>query len=116
MKHATYTGRCLALIERLLYAEDRDVQRAVSFAIRVAARGEVAPVRDFIARHAPPTDPAATWVLCDAMRSMSTKLLPAFAALLPLYKEWAADPSLDARSRRSVESAVRKLQTVQPAE
>jgi hypothetical protein len=101
------------MTERLLHAEDRDVQKAVSFAIRVAARGETAPVCDFLARHVPPEDPSATWVLCDAVRNMSKKHLPAFAALLPRYERWAVDPSLDARARRSVESAVRTLQTVE---
>jgi len=109
MKHPAYTARCLALIERLLSAKDRDVRKAVSFAVRVAARGEVAPVRDFLARHIPPADPAATWVLCDAVRSMTKKLLPEFTSLLPLYEQWAADPGLSYRYRRSVESAVKAL-------
>ncbi len=112
MKHAASTERCLALTERLLTAEDRDVRKAVSFAIRLAARGEVAPVRDFLARHVPPEDPAATWVLCDAVRKMSGKLLPAFGLLLPRYEAWAADPELGGRERRSVESAVRGLRGV----
>ena len=86
-----------------------DVKKAVSFAIRLCARGEVAPVRDFLARHVPPQDPAATWVLCDAVRSMAKKLLPEFASLLTLYEQWAADPALDKKDRRSVESAVKVL-------
>ncbi len=109
MKHAAHTEHCLALTERLLHAEDRDVRKAVSFAIRLAARGEVAPVREFLARHVPPEDPAATWVLCDAVRKMSKKLMPAFVPLLPRYEAWAADPALSGRHRRSVESAVRAL-------
>ena len=109
MKHARYTGRCLQLTERLLTAQDRDVRKAVSFAIRLAARGETAPVRDFLARHVPPDDPVATWVLCDVVRKMSKKLLPDFATLLPRYEAWEADPSLGPRDRRSVESAVRAL-------
>lgn len=109
MKHAAYTARCLALTEKLLHAQDTDVKKAVSFAIRLAARGHVEPVRDFLARHVPPQDPAATWVLCDATRKMSKKLLPAFKPLLPRYEGWAADPALAARERRSVESAVKAL-------
>ncbi len=109
MKQPGYTARCLELIGRLLHDEETDVKRAVSFAIRLAARGEVAPVRDFLAQHVPPEDPAATWVLCDAIRSMGKKLLPEFAPLLPRYEQWAADPSLSARDRRSVESAVKTL-------
>jgi 3-methyladenine DNA glycosylase AlkD len=109
MKHPTYTARCLALTGQLLLDEEVDVKKATSFAIRLAARGDVAPVRDFLARHVPPQDPAATWVLCDAIRSMAKKLLPEFAPLLPLYEEWAADPALNARDRRSVESALNTL-------
>jgi len=108
-KQPAYTAPCLELVERLLFDEDRDVRRAVSFAIRFAARGAIAPVCEFLARHVPPEDPAATWVLCDAIRSMTRKLLPGFASLLPLYEQWAADPTLSARDRRSVESAVNTL-------
>jgi len=113
MKRPAYTARCLELIERLLFDEETDVKKAVSFAIRLAARGQVVPVRDFLGRHVPPENPAATWVLCDAVRSMARKLLPEFAPLLPLYERWAADPALAARERRSVESAVRALRSVQ---
>jgi len=110
MKHPAYTTQCLKLTERLLLDEEADVRKAVSFAIRLAARGEMDPVRDFLARHVPPEDPASTWVLCDAIRSMTTKFLPEFLELLPLYQQWAEDPSLSARDRRSVESAVKALQ------
>jgi 3-methyladenine DNA glycosylase AlkD len=109
MKHAAYTARCLALCEGLLFDEEVDVKRAVSFAIRLSARGEVEPVRDLLARHVPPADAAATWVLCDAMRSMTKRFLPAFVSLLPRYERWAADPALSARERRSVESAIKTL-------
>jgi 3-methyladenine DNA glycosylase AlkD len=113
MKHPAYTARCLELAEGLLLDEDVDVRKATSFAIRLAARGEPAPVRDFLARHVPPQDPAATWVLCDAIRRLTKKLLPQFAPLLPRYEQWAADPALSARERRSVESAVKILQSAQ---
>jgi 3-methyladenine DNA glycosylase AlkD len=113
MKHPAYTTRCLELAERLLLDGDVDVKKAVSFAVRLAARGEVGLVRDFLARHVPPKDPIATWVLCDAVRSMTKKFLPGFASLIPLYEQWAADPALSARDRRSVESAVKTLRSVQ---
>jgi 3-methyladenine DNA glycosylase AlkD len=109
MKHPGYTTQCLALVERLLLDEEVDVKKAVSFAIRLSARGEVAPVRDFLARNVP-ADPAATWVLCDAIRSMTKKFLPEFASLLPLYEEWATDPVPGTRDRRSIESAIKTLQ------
>jgi 3-methyladenine DNA glycosylase AlkD len=112
IKHPAYATRCLELTERLLLDEDVDVKKAVSFAIRLVARGEIEPVRDFLARHVPPENPAATWVLCDAVRSMTKKFLPEFVSLLPLYKQWAADPTLSAKDRRSVESAVKTLRQV----
>lgn len=113
MKHPAYTARCLELTERLLLDEEVDVKKGVSFAIRLAARGEVEPVRDFLARHVPPEDPAATWVLCDAVRSMTKNFLPEFSPLLPHYERWAADPGSSAKDRRSVESAVKTLRSVQ---
>jgi len=113
MKHAAHTTRCLELTERLLLDKETDVKRAVSFSIRLAARGEIPPVRDFMARHVPPENPAAAWVLCDAVRSMTPKFLPEFGSLLPLYERWAADPMLNARDRRSVESAVKTLRKAQ---
>jgi len=113
MKHPGYTGQCLELTGRLLLDEEVDVKKAVSFAIRLSVRGEMGPVRDFLGRHVPPENPAATWVLCDAIRSMTMTFLPAFLSLLPVYEEWAADPSLSTRDRRSVESAVKTLRKVQ---
>jgi len=113
MKHPACTARCLVLAGRLLFDEETDVKKAVSFAIRLTARGEIAPVRDFLEQQVPPEDAAATWVLCDAIRSMTKKFLPAFTPLLPLYERWAADPSLSARERRSVESAVKTLRKAQ---
>lgn len=113
MKHPTYTALCLDLTERLLHDTETDVRRAVSFAVRLCARGDVALVRAFLADHVPTQDPAATWVLCDAIRSMAKKLLPELASLLPNYEQWAADPTLSARDRRSVESAIKTLQRAQ---
>ena len=113
MKQPAYVDRCLALTEKLLLDEETDVKRAVSFAIRLSARGSIDAVRDFLARHVPPQDPAATWVLCDAIRSMTKRVLPELISLLPLYEQWAADPALSARDRRSVESAVKVLRKAQ---
>jgi 3-methyladenine DNA glycosylase AlkD len=112
IKHPAYATRCLELTDRLLLDEDVDVKKAVSFAIRLAARGQIGPVRDFLACHVPPENPAATWVLCDAVRSMTKEFLPEFVSLLPLYERWAADPTLSAKDRRSVESAVKTLRQV----
>ncbi len=113
LKQPAYAAHCLELTERLLLDDEVDVQKAVSFAIRLITRGEVNPVRDFLSRHVPPKDPAATWVLCDVIRSMAKKLLPEFLELLPRYEEWSADPSLSARERRSIDSAIKTLKKAQ---
>ena len=113
MKHPAYTDRCLALAERLLGALDNDVRKAVSFAIRLSARGEIGPVRDFLERHVPPEDPAYTWLLCDALRNMTKAFLPEFLSLLPAFEAWGAKPSLSAKDRRSVESALKALREAQ---
>ncbi|MBN1873756.1 MAG: hypothetical protein JXA33_05965 [Anaerolineae bacterium] len=87
-------------------------KRAVSFAIRIAARGDTTAARDFLARHIPPINPAATWVLCDVIRSMGKKLLPDFAPLLPQYETWATAPELNTKDKRSIESAIQVLQKI----
>ncbi len=112
MKHPDYTSRCLELAGRVLSDEDRDVRRAVSFAIRVSARGDMGAVLDFLTQHVPPQDQAATWVLCDAIRSMTKSFLPEVLAVLPKYELWAADPALSAQDRRSIESAIKILKSV----
>lgn len=109
MKQPVYAVRCLELIERLLCDDDVDVKKAVSFAIRLVARGEIRPVHDFLARHIPAEDAAATWVLCDAMRSMAKEFLPEFLDLLPLYEKWSIDESLNPTGRRSIDSAIKTL-------
>jgi 3-methyladenine DNA glycosylase AlkD len=113
MKQPYFTERCLELIEPLLADEEVDVRKAVSFAIRLSVRGELGPVKDFLGRNVPPENPNSTWILCDAIRSMTKKFLPEFAPLLPQYEAWAKMSSLHAKDRRSVESAVRILQSVQ---
>ena len=113
MKHPQYTVRCLELVGRTLYDDEVEVKKAVSFAIRLCARGEIAPVRDFLGRHVPPENRAATWALCDVIRSMTKQFLPEFGFLLVRYETWAADPALSSRDRRSVESAVKALRKAQ---
>ncbi len=113
MKQPYFTERCLELIEPLLTDEEVDVRKAVSFAIRLSVRGKLGPVKDFLGRNVPPENPNSTWILCDAIRSMTKKFLPEFAELLPQYEAWAKMSSLHAKDRRSVESAVRILQSVQ---
>lgn len=113
MVQPAYTARCVELAGRLLHDRELEVKKAVSFAIRLSARGDPAPVRDLLVQNVPPADPAATWVLCDVVRSMARKLLPEFAALLRRYEQWAAGPSLSSRDSRSVESAVKTLRQVQ---
>ena len=112
LKRPDYAGQCLGLIERLLYDEDEDVKKAVSFAIRLVTRGEIGPVHELLTQHVPPVNPAATWVLCDVIRSMTKSLLPEFVDLLPLYEEWSASESLTTQGRRSIQSAIKTLKKV----
>lgn len=109
MKQEKYIQDCLECCQVLLFDDDLDVKRAVSFAIRVAARGDTAPVRDFLAASIPPGDAAATWVLCDVIRSMAKKLLPEFRSLGKNFEEWLLIPELNSRERKSIESALNKL-------
>jgi 3-methyladenine DNA glycosylase AlkD len=113
MKQPTYATQALVLIERLLHDEEIEVKKAVSFAIRLVAKGNLGPVRDFLGRHVPAEDPVATWVLCDAIRSMTKKFLPEFLGLLPLYEAWNTDESLTAQERRSIASAIKILKKTQ---
>ena len=93
MKHAEYAERCLEMIEPRLWDEEEVVKKAVSFAIRLTARGDVRVVSSFLSRHVPPEDPAASWVLCDAIRSMGKQFLPALVDLLSAYETWLEDPA-----------------------
>jgi 3-methyladenine DNA glycosylase AlkD len=112
MKHPQHAAQCLTLTEPLLTDDEVDVRTAVSFAIRLVATADTGAVRDFLTRHVPAEDPAATWVLCDVIRSMAKKHLPEFAELLPLYEEWGTGQSLGPKERRSIESAVNALKKV----
>lgn len=110
MKDAAYVERSLELCEGLLNEEDDDAKKAVSFAVRLTARGDTGPVREWLKRQVPPANPAATWVLCDIIRSMAAKLLPDFAELLPVYQAWANDDTTSSKDQRSIESAIKKLE------
>ncbi len=110
MKYPELTETCLSMVGPVLDDEDVDVRRAVSFAIRMGARGEPQTVADFFRGQAHRTDPASIWVLCDAIRSMTKKLLPHFKDLLPIYENWLS--SVDSKSQRSVASAIKILSSV----
>lgn len=112
MKQPQYAARCLELTERLLHDGETDVRTAVSFAIRIVAMADTGSVREFLGRHVPAEDPAATWIVCDVIRSMAAKRLPEFVELLPLFERWEADESLSSGERRSIGSAVNKLSKV----
>lgn len=112
LKRPDYTGQCLGLIERLLYDEDVDVKKAVSFAIRLAVRGDIGPVHALLSRYVPPENPAATWVLCDVIRSMAKDYLPEFVDLMPLFEKWKASESLTSKERLSIQSAIQTLEQV----
>jgi len=111
MVQAIYTSQCVDLLAPALGDPDTDVKRALSFALRLSARGEVAPVKAFIRAHQDETDADSVWVLCDVIRSGWKAQLPQFVDLLPLYRAWleTAEP----KAQRSVQSAVRTLERVQ---
>jgi len=108
MKQPSYTARCVALEAPALGDPDTDVKRALSFALRLNARGEVQPVKDFILAHRAVTDASSVWVLCDVIRSGWKVVLPQFVDLLPIYEAWleTAEP----QARRSVQGAIRVLE------
>jgi 3-methyladenine DNA glycosylase AlkD len=107
MKRADYTDRCLELVEPALGDPDRDVKRALSFAIRFSARGQIESVHHFILTHRDAADPDSIWVLCDVIRSMTKSFLPYFVDLLSIYDAWLE--TADAQTKRSVSSAIKTL-------
>jgi len=109
MKHPAYASRCLASSEKLLLDFETDVKKAVSFAIRLTARGDLVAVRQWLERMVPPENPMTTWVLCDVIRSMTKTLLPKLESLRSAYEQWAEYPTLSAKNHRSVESALSKF-------
>ena len=108
MVEPEYTARCVELVSPALGDADTDVKRALSFAVRLCARGEIEPVKQFVRDHAGRTDADSLWVLSDVARSMTPAFLPEFVDLLPIYEAWleTAEP----KARRSVEGAIRVLQ------
>jgi 3-methyladenine DNA glycosylase AlkD len=108
MKRPEYTARCVEQVSPALGDSETDVKRALSFALRLSARGEVAPVKSFVLDHKDATDADSLWVLCDVVRSMWRPLLPEFLDLLPVYEAWleTAEP----RARRSVKGALRAFE------
>jgi 3-methyladenine DNA glycosylase AlkD len=111
MKQPDYTARCVELLGPALGDSDTDVKRALSFALRLCARGDTAPVNAFVRAHRDVTDADSLWVLCDLMRSMTRTLLPDFFDLLPIYQAWleTAEP----KAQRSVAGAIRVLEGVE---
>jgi 3-methyladenine DNA glycosylase AlkD len=110
MEAPEYTARCVELLAPALGDPDRDVKRALSFALRVTARGRIEPLKQFIRDHHGVTDADSLWVLSDVMRSMTRQLLPQFADLLSLYRRWV--DTAEPKARRSVEAAVRTLSSI----
>jgi 3-methyladenine DNA glycosylase AlkD len=111
MKQPQYTARCVELVAPALGDPDTDVKRSLSFALRLAARGEVEPVKQFIRDYQDATDFHSVWVLCDLIRSGWRAQMPEFVDLLPIYQAWldTAEP----KARRSVQGAIRVLEKAQ---
>lgn len=110
MEAPEHTARCVELLEPALGDPDRDVKRALSFALRVSARGQVEPLKQFLRDHREVTDADSLWVLSDVARSMTRQLLPQFVDLLPLYRHWLA--RAEPQAQRSVKAAIRTLEGV----
>jgi hypothetical protein len=110
MKHATYTRHCLELTERLLFDQDVDVRKAVSFAIRTCARTDPQLVCVFLEKQVAAANSAAVWVLCDVIKSLDRRLIGEFAPLLPYYRKWGTAPEVSSKDKRSIESAIRVLE------
>jgi 3-methyladenine DNA glycosylase AlkD len=108
MVESEYTARCVELVSPALGDADTDVKRALSFAVRLCARGETEPVKQFIRDHADCTDADSLWVLSDVIRSLWAALLPEFVDLLPIYQAWLETG--EPKARRSVEGAIRVLE------
>jgi 3-methyladenine DNA glycosylase AlkD len=111
MVEPAYTAQCVERVSPALGDPDTDVKRALSFALRLCARGDVEPVKSFIGANRDLTDADSLWVLCDVIRSLWTSLLPEFVDLLPLYRAWLETG--EAKARRSVQGAVRRLEGVE---
>ncbi|MBI9043823.1 MAG: DNA alkylation repair protein [Anaerolineaceae bacterium] len=109
MKQEKIVPVCLQMAEQMLSDEEEVVRKAVSFGVRLAARGDTAEVRDFLAKHIPPEDRRSAWVLCDIIRSMGVALMPEFLPLLPQFEQWKNDVDVSAKEKRSIESAVKVL-------
>ncbi len=108
MKRADYAARCVELLAPALGEPDIDVKRALSFGLRLTARGQVEPLEAFVLSRRHVTDADSLWVLCDVIRSMTPDLLPHFAGLLPVYQAWLE--TADLKARRSVEGAIHVLE------
>jgi 3-methyladenine DNA glycosylase AlkD len=108
MAHPSYAARCVERLAPALGDPDTDVKRALSFGLRVTARQDVAPVKQFIRDCRGAADAHSLWVFCDVVRSLWPPLLPHFRDLLPVYQAWLqAGP---AGARRSLEAAIRLLE------
>ncbi|HEY4722301.1 MAG TPA: DNA alkylation repair protein, partial [Anaerolineae bacterium] len=110
MKHPAYTRQCLEYTARLLFDNDTDVKRAVSFAIRMCAKTDPRLACAFLKKQVPAANPAAVWVLCDVIKSMDRKIVAEFSSLLPRYKKWSAAPDVSRTDQRSLESTIKVLQ------
>jgi 3-methyladenine DNA glycosylase AlkD len=110
MKYMASTSQCLGYTERLLSDADVDVQRSVSFAIRMCAKANPKLVCGFLEKQVSAGNPAAVPVLCDVIKSMDRKILTEFFPLLPRYKKWSESPDISRQNRRSIESAIKVLQ------
>lgn len=109
MKQPDFTVQALEKVTSCLDYADNDVRRTCSFAIRMAARGNISQVVDFIRRQLLlSTNANRIWIFSDVIRSMTKSFLPDFKSLLADYQGLLANTD-DPRSRKSLEAAIKLL-------
>lgn len=109
MKKPDYLTICLEDAERMLGDPDPEVQKAVSFAIRLCAKTDTRPVFMLLEKHIPTADPNGAWVLCDVIKSMDKKKLVEFSGLYKHFMDWCQQSDLNARDKKTIKSAAELL-------
>lgn len=107
MKQPDFTAQALEKVTGCLDYADNDVRRTCSFAIRMAARGNIDSVKKYIRKELNDGE-NRIWIFSDVIRSMTKSFIPDFKDLLADYKELLANTD-DPRSRKSLEAAIKLL-------
>ncbi|MDH5399873.1 MAG: DNA alkylation repair protein [Cyclobacteriaceae bacterium] len=108
MKQADYTTRCMEMASLCFEYDDHDVRRTCSFVLRMAARGNIAEVPQFLERNIGGQNKTKVWIFSDTIKSMTKSFLPEFKPLLPLYEKWK-ESLTDKMAIKSIDSAIKLL-------